>query len=56
MNSKDLLMLAGLLFIFYHIFIIKRENLQNTREIKDCEQRAINEAYLEYVFSRPNRR
>ena len=54
MNDKDLLMLAGILFILYQIFIVKQEKLQNTREVKDCEQRAINDAYLEYVFSRPN--
>ena len=50
MSIKDLAILAGILFILYYLFFAAREKLENTRDNKECEQRAINEAYLAYVF------
>lgn len=50
LNIQDLVILAGILFLLYFLFVAKREKLENTRENKECEQNAINEAYLAYVF------
>lgn len=56
-DFNDFVILAGILFLLYQIFIAqtptKRETLENIRD-KQYEQTEIDKAYLDYIFgSRP---